>query len=402
MTLEIELGGTALGIDFDWIDVEGAADLDGDVQVTLINGFTPPGDSRYQFVTSSSRTGTFKSVTGAGGNFTIDYPGAPNFGARLIAPPAGPPPANTSPPFITGSLGPDQILTCNPGSWNPDGTPTKFSWFRVTDQGPVLVGEASPDANSLNNLFSVNWVGPGVQVFCRVTMTNGGGSTTAESATVTTLLPPANLSPPFITGSPSPGQILTCNPGTWDAGATPMKFSWFRVTAQGPVLVGEAAPDANSLNNLFSVNWVGPGVEVFCRVTMTHEGGSTTAESAHVTTVGPQPNPQPVPPSPEELLAEASPAAVAKAFGMPAARRCVRPPRLKISLKIPAGVKVKTASLKVRGKTIKLRRVRGRLKATVPLRGVSAGRLTVVLKVTTVSGKVLRGKRVYRMCSSSP
>ena len=41
----------------------------------------------------------------------------------------------------------------------------------------------------------------------------------------------------------------------------------------------------------------------------------------------------------------------------------------------------------------------GRLRATVKLLGGKNRRLTVALKVTTASGKILRGKRTYRQCA---
>jgi hypothetical protein len=396
-TLEIEIGGSAPGTEFDRIEVGGEANLDAHVEVTLINSFKPPGDSQYQFLTSGSRTGTFRSVTGAAG-FSLSYPGAPSFGARLVAPPTGPPPANTSPPTITEFPTLVGRYRCNPGTWNPGGNPTKFEWYRVVGPNSIFITETSTDFNSIDSLFSGFDVPAGWQVFCRVTMTNDGGSTTADSAPITLPFPPVNTSPPTITAASLPGYYV-CNPGTWDDGV-PVRFQWYRLDGPNSVYITEASPDANSLNNLFSGAWVPAGSQIFCRVSVTNWGGSVSADSAPVTVGGPpQPNPQPVPPSPEELLAQASPAAVAKAFGMPSARRCLRTRKLKISLKIPAGVKVKKASLVVRGKTIKLRRVRGRLKATIDLRGLPNGRLPVVLKVTTASGEILRGKLVYRKCA---
>src|SRR5688572_8410349 len=101
------------------------------------------------------------------------------------------------------------------------------------------------------------------------------------------------------------------------------------------------------------------------------------------------PPPSPRPPSAEAALASASAAAVANAFGLPPARRCLHGRNLVITLKTPAGVTIKKASITVRGKTIKARRVGGRPRATVELLGGKKRRLTVALKVTTASGKIL-------------
>jgi hypothetical protein len=89
---------------------------------------------------------------------------------------------------------------------------------------------------------------------------------------------------------------------------------------------------------------------------------------------------------------------VATAFAFPSARRCLSRRNFAIRLRVPAGVAVRSARVVVRGKTIRVRRVGGRLTATVNLRGFPKGRFTVALTVRTTSGKTLRGTRAYRTC----
>jgi hypothetical protein len=45
---------------------------------------------------------------------------------------------------------------------------------------------------------------------------------------------PVNISPPTITGTPLPGNTLTCNPGTWSGNPTSFDYQWNRDTSQIP------------------------------------------------------------------------------------------------------------------------------------------------------------------------
>ena len=62
--LEIELGGTSPGTQFDQLNVTGAASLDGALNVSLINGFRPGSGSAFPILTCGSCTGQFASTGG--------------------------------------------------------------------------------------------------------------------------------------------------------------------------------------------------------------------------------------------------------------------------------------------------------------------------------------------------
>jgi hypothetical protein len=66
---------------------------------------------------------------------------------------------------------------------------------------------------------------------------------------------------------------------------------------------------------------------------------------------------------------------------------------------VPRGVRVRSARISVNGRTSTARRVRGRLTATVNLRGLGRGRFAVQIVVTTTSGKTISGSRRYRTCA---
>src|SRR5205085_4789670 len=69
-TLNIEIGGTSAGTQYDQLQVGGAATLDGTLNLTKINGFTPAVGQAFQVLTYGSRSGAFSSVTGG---FTPTY-----------------------------------------------------------------------------------------------------------------------------------------------------------------------------------------------------------------------------------------------------------------------------------------------------------------------------------------
>ncbi len=72
-TVNIEVGGTTQGSDYDWIDVGGTATLDGTLNVSLINSFAPSNGDSFQFLTAGTAvSGTF-ATTNLPANFSVAY-----------------------------------------------------------------------------------------------------------------------------------------------------------------------------------------------------------------------------------------------------------------------------------------------------------------------------------------
>src|SRR5205814_2591286 len=57
--LQVELGGTARGSQYDAVDVGGVASLSGVLDVSLINGFQPSAGQQFTVMTFASRFGDF-------------------------------------------------------------------------------------------------------------------------------------------------------------------------------------------------------------------------------------------------------------------------------------------------------------------------------------------------------
>ena len=86
--LSIEIGGTdnsdLFNPEFDLLDISGMADIDGQLELTLINGFTPNATDTFSILSSSTLAGMFSNVAngarldlsaGGTGSFQVDYTG---------------------------------------------------------------------------------------------------------------------------------------------------------------------------------------------------------------------------------------------------------------------------------------------------------------------------------------
>jgi hypothetical protein len=62
--LDVEIGGTAAGAEYDQLRVGGTAVLDGTLNVLLVNGFTPELGDTFEVLQLASRQGNFTAVTG--------------------------------------------------------------------------------------------------------------------------------------------------------------------------------------------------------------------------------------------------------------------------------------------------------------------------------------------------
>ena len=136
-----------------------------------------------------------------------------------------PPPENLSSPTISGSAVVGMQLTADPGQW--DGNPTSFTyqWFSCDinfDDCPNISG-----ATDQTYVVQAAEVGRliGVEV---VASNQNGPSFPADSDVIGPVTgPPANLTPPAITGTAREGDTLTVSQGTWSGNPTGFAFQWY-------------------------------------------------------------------------------------------------------------------------------------------------------------------------------
>lgn len=130
-----------------------------------------------------------------------------------------PPPTNTSAPTISGSPYVGKTLTASTGGWTNRPTGYGYQWARCSSSGTgcaAIAGATQPRYTSasadVNSTLEV-WV----------TASNAGGTagpaTSQPTAVISPALPPAQTTPPSVSGSPVVGNTLIAEPGTYSGGA---------------------------------------------------------------------------------------------------------------------------------------------------------------------------------------
>jgi hypothetical protein len=94
---------------------------------------------------------------------------------------------------------------------------------------------------------------------------------------------PTNTTPPSISGTPTVGQTLTANDGTWTNSPTSFAYQWLRCNGGG----NNCADVANGTQKSYTLVGADAGNTIRVRVTATNADGSASAQSAQTATVAP-------------------------------------------------------------------------------------------------------------------
>jgi hypothetical protein len=149
-------------------------------------------------------------------------------------------PSNTVEPRISGTATVGSTLTATSGSWTNSPTSFAFQWVRCPRGGGLPTGaDCAAIGGATTSSYVVSTADVDRRLRVRVTASNADGSTTAASnATAVIANPdsgrPRNIQPPTIAGTPSQGQTLRVQPGTWN-GRQPITFTfnWLRCDTAG-------------------------------------------------------------------------------------------------------------------------------------------------------------------------
>ena len=142
------------------------------------------------------------------------------------------PPTNTSRPTISGTAQQGQMLTESHGSWT--GSPSSFRYQWEDCDGSV--SNCVPISGATGQTYTLTGADVGHRVVALETAVNGGGaSAPAQSNATNTVipLPPANVSPPTITGTPAIGHTLTESHGSWTNNPTSYTYQWQACNSTG-------------------------------------------------------------------------------------------------------------------------------------------------------------------------
>jgi hypothetical protein len=195
------------------------------------------------------------------------------------------PPANSSPPTISGSAVAGQTLTANPGTWS--GTQPisyTYQWRRCDSTGAGCNDVTGATAQS----YGLTAADVGSTMRVAVTASNSVGTSTAASSPtlVVEAVPPTNTSPPTITGTAQVNQTLTSDPGIW-SGTQPIAyaFQWLRCDASG----GSCSSIVGATATTYAVSPADVGSTIAVAVTASNSAGSATATSAQTAVVSAAP-----------------------------------------------------------------------------------------------------------------
>jgi len=260
-TLAIELDGTTAGSGFSQLRVSGSATLAGSLSLTDIDGFVPASSDTFEVLSSgSARTGAVTLTGPSAAVYVANYD--PNDVTLSVSPT----PANTVAPAISGTPSVGQTLTCSDGTWSSSPRTYTFQWNR----------DGSPIAGATSSTYPVSEADAGHSLTCTVTASNGfGPGPPATSAAVSVPAPagappaPVNLGAPVVSGTPTPGNALTCSEGVWLESPTAFTYVWAR----------NGLPIAGATGSTYVVQIADEGSTLTCAVIATNAGGGAVRAS---------------------------------------------------------------------------------------------------------------------------
>ena len=195
------------------------------------------------------------------------------------------PPANTTPPTISGTAQEEQTLTASTGTWSGSASISYgYQWQRCGASGSECVNISG--ATGQGYVLGKHDVETTVRVL--VTASNVAGSATAAASPSAVVLPaaPSNTSLPTISGTAQDGQQLSASPGSWQTyGETSYSYQWESCNASGAEC--EAVEEASGPEYGLGVGDIGTTLRV--TVTATNPGGSTQASSEPSMEIQPEP-----------------------------------------------------------------------------------------------------------------
>ena len=254
-TLAVELAGLTPGSGYSQLVVDGSAQLSGDLSVTEENGFTPGLSDTFDILTSGGARSGAATLTGPSANlYQVGYD--PNDVTLSLTPP----PSNTQAPAITGTPSVGSSLSCSQGAWTYAPTSFSYQWKR----------DGTPISGATISTYVVGAADQGDSLTCTVTAVSNTGDGSAVSAEVavpaapTAPVAPFNITAPSITGTPTPGNDLSCSEGVWLNGPTAYGYVWKR---NGSPIAGATRPS-------YAVQIADESQALTCAVTASGAGGA--------------------------------------------------------------------------------------------------------------------------------
>ena len=194
-------------------------------------------------------------------------------------------PVNTAPPTISGTTTVGQTLTASNGTWSNSPTTFAYQWLRCNAGGNSCVSAA----NGTQQKYTLVDADAAHTMRVKVTGTNADGSSSAQSAQTTPIIPltssaaPKNTSAPTVTGTAKAGETLTADPGSWSGSPTSFAYQWQRCDAD----VAACFDVTGSTAKTYGVSNADLGYRLRVAVTAKNTKGSGSANSAITAIVAP-------------------------------------------------------------------------------------------------------------------
>ncbi|GAA0998928.1 hypothetical protein GCM10009563_23740 [Subtercola frigoramans] len=172
----------------------------------------------------------------------------------------------TSTPTVTGATTVGSTVTADPGQWSP-AAQFSFQWN--------INGQATAGATSQSWLLPPETFGKTLSV--TITGSSDGRNTTSTTSTQPITVSPGTLASalPTLTGSPTVGQTVTANPGSWQPAPVAFTYTWMR----------DGIPVPGSTAAAYLLTSADAGKQLSVKVVGTKTGYSASSRSSTPVTI---------------------------------------------------------------------------------------------------------------------
>jgi hypothetical protein len=198
--------------------------------------------------------------------------------AAVAAPPA---PTNTAGPTVSGAPVQGQALSTSTGSWTNNPESYSYAWQDCNSSGASCTN-ISGAASSSYALVSHD-VGHTIRAVVTATNAGGAGSGTSTQTAVVTTPPtaPTNSGLPQVSGTPTQGDTLTTNNGSWNGNPTGYTYAWEDCNTSG----ASCTTIAHATSSSYTLAASDVGDTIRSVVTASNGAGSSSPASSAQTTV---------------------------------------------------------------------------------------------------------------------
>jgi hypothetical protein len=234
---------------------------------------TDVGSTIAVVVTATNASYTGGSAVSATSNYTTVVP-------SLV---------NDSAPVVSGTDTDSSTLSTTNGSWSGPAPSYSYQWEDCSTSGK----SCTIISGATGSTYALADADVGHTVRSTVTATNSGGSLSSSSTVTPTIeaIPPANTTPPSVSGTTQDGHTLTVAHGTWSGAPAPTyTYQWEDCNTSGHECANISGA-GNSNTYALRTSDIGYTVEVVVTASnSSYTGGaSASATSAHTATVEAEP-----------------------------------------------------------------------------------------------------------------